>query len=127
MTDWKAVATTWQSFAQTLQVENENLRAQLAEQTAPSLIPQSVFRLTRSQAVIFSVLMHNRAPHRETFMQALYGHRSEPPEDKTLDVLICQLRRKLGAHGVEIATIWGQGFHISEESKARARQMMAAA
>jgi DNA-binding response OmpR family regulator len=116
----------WQARAMKLQVENEDLRAQLAEQTAPSLIPQAVFRLTRSQAVIFGVLMQNRAPHRETFMQALYGGRTDPPIDKTLDVLVFQMRRKLLAHGIQIATVWGQGFLMPEASKARARELMEA-
>jgi DNA-binding response OmpR family regulator len=115
----------WQARAMQLQVENENLRAQLAEQVAPSLIPQSVFKLTRSQAVVFAVLMNNRVPHRETLLQALYGERNDPPTGKTLDVLICQLRRKLGAHGIQIVTLWGQGFEIPEEGKARARELMA--
>jgi hypothetical protein len=80
---------------------------------------------TRSQAVVFAVLMNNRVPHRETLLQALYGERNDPPTGKTLDALICQLRRKLGVHGIKIVTLWGQGFEIPEASKARARELMA--
>jgi two-component system cell cycle response regulator CtrA len=108
----------------TIALENETLRAQLAEQNFPSLIPQSVFRLTRSEAIVFGVLMRNRAPHREMFMQALYSASNDPPVGKILDIFICKIREKLRPHGIEIKTIQAEGFMMSEASKARARELM---
>jgi DNA-binding response OmpR family regulator len=115
----------WEARAMQLQVENETLRAQLAEEKYPSLIPQSVFSLTRSEAVVFGVLMRHRAPHREMFMQALYGASDDPATGKVLDIFICKMRQKLRPHGIEIKTITAEGFMIPEASKARARELMA--
>jgi DNA-binding response OmpR family regulator len=116
----------WQARAMELQIENETLRAKLAEQAVPSLIRQSVFGLTRSEAIIFSVLMHHKAPHRDTFLNALYGDRNDPPDGKTLDILICKMRRKLGTYDIRINTIHGQGFEMPDASKSRARELMGA-
>jgi two-component system cell cycle response regulator CtrA len=116
--------TDWQARAMELQRENEELRALLAEQNAPSLLPQAVFGFTRSEAIVFSILMRHRAPHRETFMQGLYGESNNPPEGKVLDIFICKMRKKLRPHGIEIKTINAEGFMIPEDGKARARELM---
>ena len=46
----------------------------------------------------------------------LYGGIDEP-EPKIIDVFICKLRRKLvdnGAKGLNIDTVWGQGYTLKE-------------
>ena len=59
--------------------------------------------------------------------QAWYGDRiADPPDIKVIDVMVCKTRKKLALHGIEIRTVWGVGYEIPEESKARARQLMEA-
>lgn len=43
--------------------------------------------------------------------------RSESPEQKEVDVVICKLRKKLRAHGVVIATDWGKGYYVEPDVK----------
>ena len=50
------------------------------------------------------------------FLNHLYGGIDEP-EPKIIDVFICKLRRKLvdnGTEGLNIDTIWGQGYTLRE-------------
>ncbi len=50
------------------------------------------------------------------FLNHLYGGIDEP-EPKIIDVFICKLRRKLvdnGAEGLNIDTVWGQGYKLRE-------------
>jgi two-component system cell cycle response regulator CtrA len=50
---------------------------------------------------------------KEMFLNHLYGGRDEP-ELKIIDVFICKLRKKLGAHAGLIQTVWGRGYVLSE-------------
>ena len=53
---------------------------------------------------------------KDAFLNHLYGGIDEP-EPKIIDVFMCKLRRKLadvGATGVVIDTIWGQGYILRE-------------
>jgi Protein of unknown function (DUF1153) len=45
---------------------------------------------------------------RETVFALLYSGRERQPESKILDVMICKIRRKLGAGTIE--TVWGRGW-----------------
>lgn len=36
-----------------------------------------------------------------------------------LGVVMCTLRKKLSAFGISINTVYGQGYHLTEESKAK--------
>lgn len=38
---------------------------------------------------------------------------------KIIDVFICKLRAKLRPHGLEIATIWGRGYELTPDARAR--------
>lgn len=51
--------------------------------------------------------------------EALYAMRSslDLPEPKIVDVMVCKLRKKLDALGVEIETIWGWGYRLSPASR----------
>lgn len=49
----------------------------------------------------------------------MYGMHDDPPVPKILDVWLCRLRRKLRAHDIEIQTIWGRGWYMEPEDRAK--------
>jgi two-component system cell cycle response regulator CtrA len=120
----------WEARAKVLEAENEEMREridQLEKAIGIAVEPPLVFDLTKSEAIMFGVLLNNRAPRKETFMTALFSnHIDDPPEQKIIDVFICKMRAKLKPYGVEIKTCWGVGYEMPEASKAIARQLMAA-
>jgi two-component system cell cycle response regulator CtrA len=120
----------WEARAKLLDGENEELRGrvrQLEEAIGMAVEPPLVFGLTKSEAIMFGVLLNNRAPRKETFMTAVFSDRiDDPPEQKIIDVWMCKIRKKLKPYGIEIETCWGVGYAMSEACKMRARQLMAA-
>jgi two-component system cell cycle response regulator CtrA len=59
-------------------------------------------------------------------MTALYGNDwDDPPEESIVKVWLCKIRKKVRPLGIEINTNWGVGCHMPEESKAKARELMA--
>jgi len=64
----------------------------------------------------FLALRKGAVLSKDTFLSHLYGGIDEP-EPKIIDVFICKLRRKLvdnGAKGLNIDTVWGQGYTLKE-------------
>jgi two-component system, cell cycle response regulator CtrA len=59
---------------------------------------------------------------KEAFLSHLYGGMDEP-ELKIIDVFICKLRKKLALAGAGdvIATVWGRGYVVREQSMADPR------
>lgn len=64
-------------------------------------------RLTGSEVVILDLLARREMVSVASMMMALYGDRPDLPDDPdgVLKVLICRLRKKLVALGIEIATV----------------------
>ena len=64
----------------------------------------------------FLALRKGAVLSKDAFLSHLYGGIDEP-EPKIIDVFICKLRRKLvdnGAEGLNIDTVWGQGYTLRE-------------
>ncbi|XDZ67694.1 response regulator transcription factor [Alphaproteobacteria bacterium LSUCC0226] len=64
----------------------------------------------------FLALRKGAVLSKDAFLSHLYGGIDEP-EPKIIDVFICKLRRKLvdnGTEGLNIDTIWGQGYTLRE-------------
>ena len=64
----------------------------------------------------FLALRKGAVLSKDTFLSHLYGGIDEP-EPKIIDVFICKLCRKLvdhGAEGLNIDTVWGQGYTLRE-------------
>jgi DNA-binding response OmpR family regulator len=63
--------------------------------------------------------------HEHVSKQALHAAIS-PDGDmklKTLDVVVCHLRKKLKPHGIAITTIWGQGYALDREARDKIKQI----
>jgi hypothetical protein len=43
---------------------------------------------------------------------------------RTIDVHICRIRQRLAPHGVEIKTLWGQGYQFSPEDRRKIMDMI---
>jgi len=122
--------TNAEARAKVLEAENETLREQnrqLKEEIGLAAQPPPMFGLTTQESIIFGVLISYRAPRKSTFMAALYsdGAYDDEAEEKIVDVFICKIRKKLTPFGIEIKTNWGESYEIPEESKARARELIA--
>lgn len=50
---------------------------------------------------------------KEMFLNHIYGGMDEP-ELKIIDVFICKLRKKLGAHAYLLQTTWGRGYSLRD-------------
>ena len=69
--------------------------------------------LTPSEFAIYRVLKTHRIASREALMLALYSDRADdPPDPRTIDVLVCKLRRKLLPHDLSIVSQWGTGWRL---------------
>lgn len=92
---------------------------QLEEEIAPSSVSVPLeWRLTSSEARLFAHLTTRAVATKSSIMTALYSDRPEDdPELKIVDVFICRIRRKVKPYGVEIATVWGQGYSLVGREK----------
>lgn len=114
-----------------LEEENERLLArieQLESLMGMRLIPPIEWRLTGSEARVFGVLMARPLATKDAIMAALYRDSAkEEAEIKIVDVFVCKLRKKVRPFGVNIETRWGEGYFLSQASKAAAQSMLEAA
>ena len=80
-------------------------------------------RVTPKEFSMLELLVRKRGAcvSKRALMAYLY-HGSRQPEIKTIDVHICNLRRKLGSAGGGelVESIWGQGYRLQESAIAEA-------
>lgn len=71
------------------------------------------------QSLVFEAL-HRRSMSfatKQALIDAVWGDDAEGgPADgpKAIEVLICQLRKKIAPHGYRIATVWGHGYRLEK-------------
>lgn len=103
------------------QQEIETLRERV-RQLENALVPDSVtvpieWQLTGAEARLYAFLTTRVMATKPAIMHALYiGRVDVEPEMKIVDVFVCKLRKKLKPFGVEIATIWGQGYSLRDRA-----------
>lgn len=106
-----------------VEAENAVLRErveQLERLLADHYAPPVEWRLTQHEARVFGVLRARELATKDAILAGLYGHLAgDAPEAKIVDVFICKLRKKLQPFGIVIETIWGQGYRLAAESRAR--------
>lgn len=85
-----------------------------------------VLRLTRQEAQLFGFLLKRDLVTKEQAMTVLYGDRPNgiDVEIKIIDVFVCKMRKKLKSFGIEIETVWGQGYRLLAPSKAIAADLL---
>jgi hypothetical protein len=81
--------------------------------------------LTAAEAKICLGLMRGGPRTKVAIFNDLYGLRpNEAPQPKIVDVLVCKLRRKLAAAGLDgaIKTLWGIGYAMDPEGIAEIKR-----
>lgn len=76
--------------------------------------------LTSSEAVVLAAISSTpEGASKQRIFETLYAMRSsgEVPETKIVDVLVCKIRKKLKAIGVDIETVWGWGYRLPLASR----------
>ena len=125
------------NLVQALQEQVSRLRAQLEEareqirQLREMLRPPNVTRYREldltgtEQAVLQIVLAAQGVCSNERLFEGLYGSRCETsqPGPGILSIYIFRLRRKLGAHGIQIDRVRGMGLFMRPDSKKRLRAL----
>lgn len=84
---------------------------------ADAIVPVE-WNLTGSEARVMGCLINREMATKQAIMAALYTDRNcDSAEEKIVDVFVCQVRLKLRPFGVEIKTVWGQGFQLLDRAR----------
>lgn len=106
-----------------LEAENERLleeivRLQEAFGITDELAPIAL-RLTGKECALLGILMKRDTCTKQQIMSGLYAiGPDEEPEVKIVDVFVCKMRKKLKPFGIEVDTVWGQGYRLTPAAKA---------
>jgi len=107
--------------------ENDRLRAELHDLKKTFFGDASVppeWRLTTSEAKIMGLLIARPEVAKEQLFAALYSDRiGDPPDILIVSVFVCNLRKKMQAHDIDIKTRWGIGFYLDPATRARCAAM----
>lgn len=78
--------------------------------------------LTPQEVSVFAQLWDARGAlvTKERLLSRLYLVEADEADIKIVDVHVCRLRRKLKPLGVEIGTVWGQGYRLVRKREADA-------
>ncbi|MEZ2410518.1 helix-turn-helix domain-containing protein [Bosea sp. RCC_152_1] len=111
-----------------LEAENDRLRdrCEFLEEAMGLTVDAPVFLgLTKHEARLFGALLKRPMLTKTGVMATLYSERpDEEPEMKIVDVYVCKIRKKLKPYGLEIETIWGQGYRMTEAMRAKAAALI---
>ena len=114
--------TNWEKLYREATDERDTLREQvkLLEEALGAKMPGPSFvHLTTHESRLFGALRSTAFMTKEAILNVMYGGMLEEPNQKIIDVYICKIRRKMAPFGVEIDTVWGRGYCISDVMKAR--------
>lgn len=105
--------------------ENALLRERIAVLESELMETRSLpieWRLTPQECRVFGVLVNRELATKSAIMTALYHDRADEAEEKIVDVFICKMRKKITPFDIEIRTVWGQGYSLDPELRARFRR-----
>lgn len=96
----------------------------VAKISAEQFVSLRHLKLTRSDKTILYALETSRTSlTQETLRRRMdvVLQRSEESSLKSVEITICRLRKKLGAHDppIKISTEWGCGYYLDDENKKR--------
>ena len=123
---------TWDNPRDALHKEIADLREQVGDRdqriaelvsmlSVPDIELHRCWRLSPSEEQILRLLLSGGLKTRTGIMFFLYNEHE--PLDRVLDIFIFRLRQKLATHGIEIETVWGQGFRMSDTDIVRVKQL----
>lgn len=112
------------AYVQAIEVENEMLRERIIHLEREIGLRNSiplVFALTGSEAKILSMLVQRGLASKEQLLIACTNDvtGNKVPEIKIVDVYICKIRKKLERFGIVIETVWGRGYSLDAENRAK--------
>lgn len=110
---------------QALRDENDTLRErirQLEEELGFVHKTPSIFGLTPSEGKFFNALTKRPQVTRSAAMSVLYGN-DYSIDPRIADVLICKMRKKLRPYGINIITIWGVGWKMTDLDKTKVAEL----
>lgn len=75
---------------------------------------------------ILGLLLARAYVPKEAMYEVLYGMRAEAEQPRTnvISVNICILRKVLKSHGIAITNIWGKGYYLTADDKAKLRALI---
>jgi len=120
-----AVSNALTRLNERLREENELLKEQNAYLRSALMgaveLPLE-WKLTKTEQRIMSVCLARDLATKEALAAALYWDKEDPADGPSnVKVHISKIRRKLKPFGIEIKTIWGQGFHVPAEIREQFR------
>ena len=80
-----------------------------------------MFGLTAQQSVLLAALSHREMATHQSLCVAMSRAGQEPSDPNLLKVQVHKLRKRLAAHGVEIVTVWGVGYRMPADSRAKVK------
>jgi hypothetical protein len=86
-----------------------------------------LFKVTKLQCSLLMPLLRRKEVTRQAMHETIETRRklgAPPTEEKLVDVVICNLRKKLKPLGLEIKTIWSQGYYMETEHRRKARDLI---
>lgn len=91
----------------------------------PGFLP-AVFKLSAHEERTLKALLSRKEWTREALYESIYLYSNEPniPDMRMIDTVICKLRRKIKPWGIEIETLYGQGFRIAPAMRAYAAKII---
>jgi DNA-binding response OmpR family regulator len=109
-----------------LELENDRLRDEIERLrsggAAFGFIPPAEWRLTQKETRVLEVLLRLPMASKDQIMAGCYvPGADDEPMIKIVDVFICKMRRKLRPFAIEIRTLWGVGYTMDAEAKAKCR------
>lgn len=100
----------------TLRERNKQLEAELGMRG--DLVVPLEWGLTAKEEAVMRALIEREIASKEYILGFVYNGRDEA-EPKIVDVFVHHIRKKIGPFGVKIETVWGRGYTLDKETRAR--------
>ena len=105
------------SFVRTHRVDDEKLVSAC----------QRLFKVTRLQGSLLAILINRNEVNKETMHQIIESRRA-PGKDETdikmVDVVICNLRKRLKPFNLGVTTLWGSGYAMLPAQRRQILEMV---